>query len=227
MCFVCEIGKGYVIWNENTWSVSEHSYYKQSSCLSIFKCPVCATIQGRYFPWPLGAVGYQVREGHTEPLIPCSCVHIIIVWELGRSCRLDGRDPAELSSLFSGLFTPWFLPQIMHDYVVTHCQQVTSRFCWVWFVLSVIMNWHTFPEPPRPWSASDSTKPLPFWNWCAHVTHLCSFSGIQGKYSHPCNADGKAEFTTGWVVCDHHLQVLPRACPFICCLINHRNDILF
>lgn len=58
------------------------------------------------FPWPLGALGYQVREGRTAPLIPCSCVHIIVAWELGRNCRLDGRESVELNLLVLCLLTP-------------------------------------------------------------------------------------------------------------------------
>lgn len=165
MCFVCEIGRGNGIWNENTWSVSQHSYYKQSSCPSISTCPVCAGIQGLYFPWPLGAVGYQVREGCTEPLIPCPCVHIVVAWELGRSCRLDGRESAELNSPFSCLSHS--LVSSLRSRVIMWLQtadrslldSVECGLCWAWPGTDI--HFLTIPPAPRPWSASDSRKPLP------------------------------------------------------------------
>lgn len=153
---MCEIGRVDGVWNKNTWSASQHSNDKQSSCLSISKCPVWVCIQGMYIPWPLSIVEYQVREGGTEPWIRCSCVHIIISWEHGRRCRLDGKYSTELKPFFLVFSLRCFHPKLMHWLCGYTLRQVT--------LLHVTRNWHAFPEPLRcslycTWPGTDMCFP--------------------------------------------------------------------
>lgn len=229
MCFVCEIGRGYGIWNENTWSVSQHSYYKQSSCPSISTCPVCTGIQGLYFPWPLGAVGYQVREGCTEPLIPCpmrSHCRCLGTWKELQT-RWERVCGAQLSVFLSFSLLSFF-PQIMRDHVATHCRQVTSRFCWVRFVLSMARNWHTLPDhpPPPPGPEVQVTAESPCHSkTVVPMLYISAASpASRGSIATPIMQMGR--LSSLWCELCVTTTSKGRVCPFICCPISHRNDIL-